>query len=595
MKDKKFLLLSLLINLFLHLCDSSPGRETVFTTQSTLTHELVNPEYFGLLKKLPVEGQIYAQPLVITSTNGKYLLVATMNNTLYLYDIGNNHELLWKKQFESPCPLPDNVIGVATCGNYTDITERLGILSTPVVDGEKATIYFVTYTCSPVGPGVNTNHQHIIHAVHINNGSDVVPSRVINPNGIKGSRVPFYSNTSNQRAALSLHGGYVYVSFASFCDAPFYAGWIVLLNQSTLSLDYGWNTALNQGGIWQSGSPLKIDNKNQFLYVSISNGNFDEKNEQFSNSIVKLLPSYQQNAESNIVTDLNVTDWFHPDNSTFPSVADQQSFTLGTTDVIFINEDTIVTGTKEGYAFVLDASNLGKFSSNNSNAIQILRVLSSGNFSFDLVNQLLVWKNSNDEYFLYVIGVNSTLKMFKFHPDTRQFSSTPDQETTWRSPSIKPSPTISLSSDSTNRNAILWIVMPSYAQSLGKHGNIVADSSLIAVQAENIVVTLWNSSNSVHQNNFGNQSKFNPVAIHGGFVYVPTFSDQLCIYGVFHESNKSVMIAVIVIGVIVLLVLMFAIWWNRRYNSSSVSSTSLAYHPKRRDDLMQLVAKDEDL
>jgi len=80
------------------------------------------------------------------------LIVATMHNTIYAFDVKNNHQLYWRRQFEPSCILPDsNWNNMTFCpppDTYLDIQVEIGIISTPVVDIRTFTIYLVLRTCN---------------------------------------------------------------------------------------------------------------------------------------------------------------------------------------------------------------------------------------------------------------------------------------------------------------------------------------------------------------------------------------------------------------------------------------------------------------
>src|SRR2546425_4166881 len=94
----------------------SPGRPADVLTQhndvartganldeTVLTRAAVNKDRFGKLFDVPVDGMIYAQPLVVSGLAIKgrtrnVVCVATEHNSLYIID-GDTGEVLWMKNY----------------------------------------------------------------------------------------------------------------------------------------------------------------------------------------------------------------------------------------------------------------------------------------------------------------------------------------------------------------------------------------------------------------------------------------------------------------------------------------------------------------
>src|SRR5205807_7254163 len=113
-----------------------------------------------------------------------------------------------------------------------------------------------------------------IHALDLANGAEKLGGPIaISPS--LGSR-GFDSTKSNQRAALTLANGRVYVAYASYCDNPAYYGWVLgysAANLATAPLAFAVAADGTQGSIWQSGSGPAVDASGN-LYVMTANGDF---------------------------------------------------------------------------------------------------------------------------------------------------------------------------------------------------------------------------------------------------------------------------------------------------------------------------------
>src|SRR6267154_3376814 len=122
--------------------------------ETVLTHSLVNLNTFGKLFAQPVDGQIYAQPLVVSNLQiagkGKHTVVyvATENDSVYAFDgnsnTGTNANPLWQVSFVNPA---QGITAVpASDFGTTMITPQIGITGTPVIDVSTQTLYVVAAT-----------------------------------------------------------------------------------------------------------------------------------------------------------------------------------------------------------------------------------------------------------------------------------------------------------------------------------------------------------------------------------------------------------------------------------------------------------------
>ncbi len=288
-------------------------------TETQLTPSNVNATDFGQLYNTPLDGQVYAEPLVLTNvaitagpntvgTPGTYpsvVFVATQNDSLYAINAANG-AILWHRTFLDTTN-PDDALPGATSvttipsadTDSTDINPEVGITSTPVIDPSTNIIYVLPNTKEIVGG--NAYYVQRLHAINVSNGTDAAPSFVIgtttngntnstpvyvngtgdgNVNGV----VQFNALRENNRPALSLVNGMVYAEWASHGDNGPYHGWVVEWNITNL-LTQGMVLAGvlctdpngGEGGIWGGGGGLTFDPDETFngqpaFYCETGNG-----------------------------------------------------------------------------------------------------------------------------------------------------------------------------------------------------------------------------------------------------------------------------------------------------------------------------------
>ena len=177
-----------------HVDSQSTGADL---TETQLTSSNVNAADFGQLYNTPVDGQVYAEPLVLTNvaisagpntigTPGTYnsvVFVATQHDSLYAINAANG-AILWQRTFLDTTNSNDALPGATSVTtipsgdtNSGDINPEVGITSTPVIDPSNNIIYVLPNTKEIVGG--NAYYVQRLHAINISNGADAAPSFVI--------------------------------------------------------------------------------------------------------------------------------------------------------------------------------------------------------------------------------------------------------------------------------------------------------------------------------------------------------------------------------------------------------------------------------
>ena len=220
---------------------------------------------FGELWSAPVDGQVYAAPLIDPGAGAHgTLLVATETNHLYGID-GVSGTKLWERGDLGPPWNPNDL----DCPN---ITPSVGITSTPAIDTATHTAYLVskTYATDTSGPA-----QWKAHAIDLATGNEKpnFPVEIQGP-ADNDPTVSFEPTHHLQRPGLLLMNGVVYAAFGSHCDVPDYRGWVVGISSAGQITARWTDEALTDGnqnpagGIWQSGGRLVSDQPGQMLLVS---------------------------------------------------------------------------------------------------------------------------------------------------------------------------------------------------------------------------------------------------------------------------------------------------------------------------------------
>ena len=539
------------------------------TNEMILNLTNINSTSFGRLFTNMVDGCVYAQPLYVPGVaipgqgTQNILFIATEHNTVYAFDADvpvTAGGLLWKTNL-GPSAVTTIPGGFAepnfgtryNSGKYTDIEPEVGITGTPVIDTNSGTLYVDAFT-GEISGGV-TNYSHQMHALNITNGTERSFSPVVITASVVGigvdstnGRVTFNPKQENQRPALTLAGGIVYVAYAGYADTDPYHGWIIGFNATNLVqlTNYVFNTTPNattaapgadagEGGIWMGGGGLAVDSSTN-LYFEVGNGSFSATNissgVDFGDSFIKL----------STTNGLALADYFTP--------WDQAAFQAADTDVgsggLLLLPDQpgtfpheLLGAGKQGQIYLInrDQMTTGNKHFNATNVFDFVVQTNIGQIkgSYDTpayFNGGIFYASSGDKLKLFSI-TNGLLSGTAVSTGSRTFNA--------------PGATPSISANGTN-NGIVWALqMPS---TLGGAGTLVAYSTT------NLTTELYNSANNAARDQLGAGVKFAVPTVADGKVFVGssnsvsvfgllagTFSFSLAAYSV-QESNTTATITV---------------------------------------------------
>ena len=188
-----------------------------------------------------LDGAVYGEPLGVVGR----VVVATEGDSVYALDPANGH-VVWRRHLGTPVPLSS-----LPCGNI----DPLGITSTPVYDRTSGSLFVVAEISGP---------RHVLFALDASTGV-VRWSRSVDLAGDN----PL---AHQQRAALALGNGYVYVGFGGLAgDCGAYRGKVVGVPVTGHGATIAYRVPVaREGAVWATGGPVLDANGN--LYVSIGNG-----------------------------------------------------------------------------------------------------------------------------------------------------------------------------------------------------------------------------------------------------------------------------------------------------------------------------------
>ncbi|HKH87482.1 MAG TPA: PQQ-binding-like beta-propeller repeat protein, partial [Acidimicrobiales bacterium] len=187
-------------------------RDGWYPEQSSLTPQLVSGGTFGRLWSTPVEGAVYAQPLLANGT----LLVATENNKVYGLNPATG-ELRWPA-LNLGVPWKAADIG---CG---DLAPNIGVTATPVINPSTNIAYLTHKTYES---GSSGSALWFMDAINLSTGTEV-PGFPVHLGGT-AQNAPgqtFQPTRELQRPGLLLMNGVVYAAFGADCDDTPWQGWV---------------------------------------------------------------------------------------------------------------------------------------------------------------------------------------------------------------------------------------------------------------------------------------------------------------------------------------------------------------------------------
>ena len=510
------------------------------TQETVLTTTNVNTNTFGKLFSQTVDGQVYAQPLYVANLtiNGathNVIFIADEHDSVYAFDAdsngGTNSAPLWQASMISTA---HGAAAGATTVPYTDVQSgtgdihpEIGITATPVIDLTTNTLFVLAKSKE------NGNYYQRLHALNILTGNEQSGSPVAlsasvpgTGSGSSGGTLAFSTLWQNNRSALDLFNGNIYIGFGSHGDDGPWHGWVLVYNETTLAQTAAYCTSPNGygDGIWGAGAGFPIDtvSANGRAFLATGNGDMTSyppltSSVDYGESILRFDLSNRGFAISDAFTDYN-----------------QAAMTAGDDDqgsggvLLLPNQPgtyphLLVQVGKEGRILVINRDSLGGYAGSNAgsntNAVQDITG-ALGAYS-GLWSTPAYW-NGN----VYMWAENDALKMFPITNGV--LARTPSTQSS--ASSTFPGATPVVSSNGT-QNGIVWALMTDAFTSNGP-------AVLYAFNANNVAQELYDSNQNSNRDNPGQAVKFTVPVITNGKVYVGA-GGQIDVYGLLGGAQQA--------------------------------------------------------
>ncbi len=474
-------------------------------SETALDPASVQSPDFGQQFSTTLDGQVYAQPLIVGNT----LIAVTENDKVYGLDKATG-AILWSDNFGPAWP-------ASTIG-CSDLTPNLGITSAPVYDSSTGYVYLVT----KVNDGADAMHPHYyMHAVNVTSGAEKANFPVaIGGHPSNDAAATFDPAYEGQRPGLLLLNGVVYAAFGSHCDyGPDYRGYVAGVstagNQTALWSDET-GTGNNGAGVWQGGGGLVSDGAGQIILatgngVSPAPGPGNAPPGNLAESVVRL----HVNADGS----LSPADFFSPHDATKMDANDTDFGSGGPMGLpdgygTAAHPHLLVQMGKDGRLFLLDRDNLGGHAASTGTDASLGMV---GPYQGQWGHPAFY---GGDGGYVYLVGNGGPLRAFKVGVDgsgNPALSLVGTSAGTFNYTSGSP---VVTSNGMTAGTGVVWVVWSS--------GPTGTNAELRAYSAEpdgnGVLTELWSAP-------IGTAVKFTTPATSDGRVYIGTRDGKILAFG----------------------------------------------------------------
>lgn len=421
------------------------SRDGVYVDAALTKASVANLHIDTTFASATLSGPTYAQPLYLAANgSGPDLVIAvTEQNRVYAFNAATG-ALVYNVLLGHTLPQAQLASLASFCGNI----DPLGITGTPIIDEATRTLYLDAMISAD---GTATNARHQVFALNADTGATLSGWPVdLNSKVPTTGGTSFNSLVQNQRGALALLGGKVFVPFGGHIgDCGSYHGWVVGISTADPTQVSAWATRAIAGGIWAPGG-IASDGTSLFIVTGNTEANPNNfappSSWQDGEAIFRLAPSLAPVSQN--------ADYYVPTNW---STMDQGDQDLGGANALVVDvpgatpSSLIVALGKDGKAYAVNRANLGGISAGTSvatvagNAIitaPAAYATSSGSF--------VVFKGNGSGCPSGQSGGLTALKIGATSP--------PSISVAWcGGPSTNDSAAVSMS-DAQGQDAIVWIV-----------------------------------------------------------------------------------------------------------------------------------------
>jgi hypothetical protein len=483
--------------------------------ETNLTPGNVDPQHLGKVFTLPVDGDIYAQPLFLGGVEipgkGRHdvLVIATEHDSVYAFDAyGNPKSPLWQVSF-----LSDGVTTVpARDAHCPFIAPEIGITSTPVIDPGSGTLYVLARTKDSAG-----RYFQRLHALAVTTGSErfggpaeIQASMSGSGSGSSDGKLDFNPLRDNPRAALLLNKGVVYMTWASACDVGPYHGWVMAYDARSLTQKAVFNASpdADDSGIWEGDTGPAAD-KDGNIFVATGNGRFDAEKggRDYGDTLLKL------DGKS-----LSIRDYFAPFNV---DALDARDHDLGSGGPMLLPDQSgphphlaVVAG-KGGTLYLVDRDHLGHYQAgSDSHAVQTI-ALKGG-----ILGSMTYWN-----HLLYVLSDDDVLRAFEVNDGKLSLKAVSDNSL----PAVSDTPTVSANGA---RDGVVWVLRSKVWNAPDR------PAVLYAYDATDVAHELYNSEQNPSRDRAGLALRFNIPTVMNGRVYVGA-KREVDVYGLLPTARAG--------------------------------------------------------